>query len=184
MSATEGNMGTLEGNPPASAIGMIGAIWGILGVTAIIGSAVWRLTPYAIHAFDYSFSVMQWVVFVGFTIFMAFGEGYRGFQKAFSPRVAARALHLSKNPVPLRVIFAPFFCMGFFGATRKRKIVTWCLTTGIVILVILVRQLEQPWRGIIDFGVVLGLGWGIIAMWIFCAKAFFGSKFDRDPEVA
>lgn len=184
MSEIESNASAMQGNNTTSIVGMFGAIWGIIGVTAIIGSAVWRLTPYAIDAFDYSFSIIQWIVFVGFTIFMAFGEGYRGFQKAFSPRVAARALHLSKNPTALRIALAPLFCMGFFGATKKRKIVTWCLTTGIVILVILVRQLEQPWRGIIDFGVVLGLGWGIIAMWIFCVKAFCGNDFDRDPEVA
>jgi len=171
---------------PAGAhlLGLAGAIWGVAGITALIGSAIWRLSPIALEAFqEHTFSLVQWLVFVGFTIFMAVGEGYRGFQKQFSPRVAARARYLWQHPSPLRVVLAPLFCMGFFGATRKRKIVTWCLTSGIIILIILVRLLSQPWRGIIDFGVVLGLTWGLLAMWIFCLQAFWGKNFERDPEV-
>lgn len=176
--------GTVSHNGAITPLGALAATWGIIGVTAIIGSAVWRLSPLALEAWkEYPFNFWHWTLFVGFTLFMAFAEGYRGFQKQFSPRVAARALYLSKHPQPLRVLLAPLFCMGFFGATRKRKTVTWCLTTGIIILIILVRMLEQPWRGIIDFGVVLGLTWGILAMWIFSLQAFFGRDFDRDPEV-
>ncbi len=177
-------METTQIEETASAVGMFGAAWGLLGVTYIIGSAVFRLAPYMVASFDYQWNLWHWVLFVGFTFFMAYGEGYKGFQKAFSPRVAARALYLSKHPTPLRVILAPLFCMGFFGATRKRKIVTWCLTTGIIILIIIVRQLSQPWRGIIDFGVVLGLAWGTIALWVFAWKAFFIGGHDRDPEVS
>lgn len=173
----------VTGGAKASPIGAFGAAWGLLGVTAIVGSALWRLTPHALHAFDFEWSLLQWVVFVGFTVFMGYGEGYKGFQKAFSPRVVARSQHLMHHPTPLRLLLAPLFCMGFFGATKKRKIVTWCLTSGIVVLVLIVRQLSQPWRGIIDFGVVLGLGWGLIALWAFAFQAYLGRGFERDPEI-
>jgi hypothetical protein len=35
---------------------------------------------------------------------------------------------------------------------------------AIVGLVLLVGMLPQPWRGIVDAGVVVGLGWGIVAL--------------------
>lgn len=160
-----------------------GALWGILGVTLLIGSAVFRLSQRVIEAFDYEISLAQGVFAAAWLIFMVVGEGYRGFQKKFSPRVAARARYLYKNPKPLHVLLAPFFCMGFFHATRRRMIASWILTTMIVLLVLLVSQLPQPWRGIVDLGVVAGLGWGLVSLWVFCLKALFTQSFTVDPEV-
>ena len=37
------------------------------------------------------------------------------------------------------------------------------LDFGIVGLIVLIRKLDQPWRGIVDAGVVVGLGWGLVA---------------------
>ena len=36
------------------------------------------------------------------------------------------------------------------------------VTTGIVVMVVLARQLAQPWRGIVALGVVAGLVWGLV----------------------
>jgi hypothetical protein len=115
---------------------------------------------------------------------MAYAEGYRGFQKAFSPRVAARALYLKKNPCLLHVLLAPFFCMGFFHASRRRKITSFSVTSGIIVLILLVRLLPQPWRGIIDAGVVVGLAWGLISLIIFSYQAFTQKEFKYSPEVS
>ncbi len=54
--------------------------------------------------------------------------------------------------------------MALFHASRKRLIIAWLVYAGIVAIVIAVRQLSQPWRGIVDAGVVVGLSWGIIAI--------------------
>ena len=64
----------------------------------------------------------------------------------------------------VRSLFAPLFAMGFFHATRATKITAYVLTLAIVVLVILVHRLDQPWRGIIDAGVVVGLGWGVLSL--------------------
>jgi len=115
---------------------------------------------------------------------MGYSEGYRGFQLGFSPRIAARALWLSRNPSLLRGLLAPAFCMGFFGATKRRTLTSWCVLAGIVGIVSLVRLLPQPWRGIVDFGVVVGLTWGLLAMLVFAWQAV--SRRDRfavDPEL-
>ena len=163
-------------------IGSIAALWGVLGLSLILGSALWRLYPYAHELCGSAFSWYHWLALAFSLIFMGYSEGYKGFQLKFSPRVAARALYLKRHPSLARVVFAPLFCMGFFHATRKRLIVSYSLTCAIIVLIVLVRQLAQPWRGIVDAGVVLGLGWGLISVWLFTLLAFFGKGFDVSPE--
>lgn len=162
--------------------GAVGALWGIGGVVLLLGAAIYRLAPLAAEAIAYELGPVHWAVLVGFTAFMAYAEGYRGFQQRFSPRVAARAKYLRENPRPLLVLLAPFFCMGYFHATRRRKISSISLTAGIIMLIIMVRLLAQPWRGIIDLGVVVGLVWGEATILYFSALAFYGAGFSHPPE--
>lgn len=164
-------------------MGILGAIWGISGVSLLLGFAIYRLTPIALEIFQQPLTWYHWAVLIAWTLFMAFGEGYRGFQQAFSPRVAARARYLMQNPAPLHVLLAPLFCMGFIHATRKRKIVSTVLTLGIIALVLVVGLLSQPWRGIIDLGVVVGLTWGLVSLLAFSLKALTAAQYDHPPEV-
>jgi hypothetical protein len=164
-------------------MGILGAIWGLTGVLLLLGSAVYRLAPLAIAAYSYGFFWYHWLALFLILIFMAYAEGYRGFQKGFSPRVASRALYLKNNPRLLHVLFAPFFCMGFFHAFRRRKITSVSVTSGIIVLIILVRFLAQPWRGIIDAGVVVGLAWGLISLILFVLQAFSSKEFTYSPDV-
>jgi hypothetical protein len=163
-------------------IGIVGAAWGIVGLSLILGSALYRLYPYALELSETPLVWYHWLALGTSLLFMGYAEGYKGFHLKFSPRAAARALYLRNNPTVARVILAPFFCMGFFHATRKRKIVAYSLTAMIVLLIVLVRQLNQPWRGIVDAGVLLGLGWGLLSIWGFTAAAFFGKGFNVSPE--
>ncbi|NQV31227.1 MAG: hypothetical protein HQ515_00960 [Phycisphaeraceae bacterium] len=163
-------------------IGIIGAVWGIVGLSLILGSALYRLYPYAFELSETPLAWYHWLALGLSLLFMGYAEGYKGFHLKFSPRAAARALYLKNNPTATRVLLAPFFCMGFFHATRKRKIVAYSLTAMIILLIVLVRQLNQPWRGIVDAGVLLGLGWGLMSIWGFTIFAFFGKGFDVSPE--
>lgn len=161
---------------------IIGAIWGAAGVTLLITTAIYRLTPKAIDAIQSGLTTFQWIALVLWSIFMLISEGYRGFQKKFSPRTAARVKHLHDHPRPLHVLLAPFFCMGYFHATKKTRIVSICLTAGIALLVIAVSFVSQPWRGIIDTGVVLGLAYGISSFFIFLFQAFTNPAYPHSPE--
>lgn len=163
-------------------LGKIGAFWGIAGLSLLFSNALIRLYPYSKELNDFIFEWYHWAALFISLSFMGYAEGYKGFHLKFSPRAAARALYLMHNPTPVRIIFAPLFCIGFFHATRKRKIVAYTLTAMIILLIIGVRQLEQPWRGIVDAGVLLGLGWGLVSVWIFTYEAFFTSGYDVSPE--
>jgi hypothetical protein len=146
-----------------STFGDIAAWWGILGVVAFLGFAVFRLLPYALELTSYPLTWFHSLMIVISIVFMAHSEGYRGFQRSFSPRVARRAADLRAAPTALNALFAPIYCMGFYAASRRVMYTVYAITTIIVILVLIMRTVEQPWRGIIDAGVVVGLSWGTIA---------------------
>lgn len=154
--------------------GVFGAIWGISGVVALLMYAVVRLTPIAAEALDGSLGSLHYLGILASLVFFGYTEGYRAFQKQFAPRVVARALSLLDHATVPRVVLAPAFAMGYFGATRRRMIASWLLTAGIIVLIQLVGMVAQPWRGIIDLGVVVALLWGAAAIFIFALYALGG----------
>ncbi len=164
-------------------MGMIGSLWGLAGVTLLLGSAVYRLTPLAVQALTYDMLWYHWVFLAFILFFMSYAEGYRAFQQGFSPRVAARARYLRTHRNTLHLILAPLFCMGYFHAPKRRRVTSISVTVGIIVLVVLVRLLPQPWRGIVDAGVVVGLVWGLVSLLIFAVQAFRAQEFPYAPEV-
>ncbi len=163
-------------------LGKLAAVWGIGGMGLLLSEAIYRLAPIAVRTFDHPLGILHWGVLVTWVAAMLVMEGYMGFQRSFSPRFAARARYLAEHPNLVRSLFAPFFCMGYFHATRRVQIKSILLTIGIVALVVGVRQVDQPWRGIIDLGVVLGLTWGMVSIAFFTYLAFAKDGFDHSPE--
>jgi hypothetical protein len=137
--------------------------WGIGGTCLLLVDALVRLAPLAFEAVFSPLTLLHWVVLCSWVLMMAYAEGYRGFQLRFSPRVVARSAWLARSDRLGLRLAAPFVAMGLFHATRRRLVATWALVLGIIGLILLIRQLEQPWRGIVDAGVVVGLGWGLLA---------------------
>jgi hypothetical protein len=158
-------------------------LWAVIGISTLLGQAMFRLTPLAWQAWNQSLTLFQRGLFAFTVVFFAYAEGYRGFQKRFSPRVVKRAYYLGQNPSLWRVVFAPFFAMSLFGSTQRQQRVSWSLVVGITCLVILVRQLPQPWRGIVDAGVVVGLGWGLASVYVYLFKWFRESPEPEDLPV-
>ncbi len=150
----------------------LGLAWGLGGVLALLAFAIYRLAPLALEIFALRLNLLHWAA-LGFSVaYMSYAEGYKGFHLGFAPRVVLRALILGRSPSPGFVLLAPLFCMGFIHATTRRKLATFGLTTMIICFVALVRLLPQPWRGILDAGVVSGLGIGIGSIVYFIARAW------------
>lgn len=150
-------------------------VWAILGVVLFLAAAVVRLTPMAIEALRSGLGPLELTAYAASVVFLAWSEGYKGFQLAFSPRVVVRAWWIADNPRPLLVLSAPLVAMGMVYATRKRLLVNWTILIMVVVLVALVRGLDQPWRGIVDAGVVVGLTWGTVAILVFWWRAAAGA---------
>lgn len=145
------------------------AAWGVAWVCWLLGRAVWRLAPHAIEPWTQgSMSVGEQAIYLGWVVVNAYLEGYRAFQLRFCPRVVARAVHLGRHPKPLWIVLALPFCMSLFHSTRRQMTVSWSFIAALILVIWWVRTLPQPWRGIIDGGVVVGLIWGIAVFgWLF-----------------
>jgi hypothetical protein len=167
-------------------LGVIGVVWGLSGVVFILGYAIVRLFPVTMAAFELPWQWYHWIVLIGFVLFMAYSEGYRGFQLAFSPRVAARLKYLYDHPQPRHVLLGPLFCMGYFYIQKRRCIVIYSITASVIAIIVAVKLLSQPWRGIIDAGVLVGLTWGLITVLVYTQQAFSTTSakpFPYAPEV-
>lgn len=163
-------------------LGTLAVVWGLVAIGVLLGQAIYRLTLISLVGLSMPLCWYHWAVLAGWTLFMAYGEGYRGFQKSFSPRVAARAAYLLRHATVLRALLAPLFCMGYFHIERRRQIVVISVTLTVIGFIIGAHYLPQPWRGIVDLGVVIGLAWGVIALGVFTVQAFTG-RLSHAPEV-
>lgn len=163
---------------------LLGVTWGVGGVILLLTFAIYRLAPMAFELGSISLGVGHWLALAFSVVYMAWAEGYKGFHQAFAPRVVARARYLRDNPQPRLVALAPLYCMGFIYATRRRKLMSMGLTLMIICFIIIARMLPQPWRGILDSGVVVGLTLGIASILYFVVLAArYPERLTVSPEV-
>jgi hypothetical protein len=153
-----------------------GFLWGVFGVAAFLGMAVWRVTAYVMELGQYELSAPQWGILIVFTAYMVYAEGIKGFYRRFAPRVVARACYLREGSHPILSLLAPAFCMGYIHSNLRRRLTSFGVTGGIALLVVGVRHIPQPWRGIIDCGVVTGLLVGVLSVLWFGARALFSGE--------
>ena len=163
-------------------------LWATLGVVAVLVDAIVRLLPNAIEPLESTMSstldVRVGLAYVAAIVGLAYAEGYRGFQKRFSPRVVARAAWLARTRQPAwRIVAAPLLTMGLIHASPRRLIATWLLVAAIVGLIMLVSLLDQPWRGAVDAGVVVGLSWGSATLLLELVGLLRGRAPTIDPDL-
>ena len=164
-------------------LSVFAALWGLIGVLALLSFSVYRLGFIAATFFAYPANYWHWAALLVWLFFMAYSEGYKGFQLAFAPRVAARLHWLVINPKPWLVILAPLYAMGFIYASYKRMLISHMILVMVMVFVLLAEVLPAPWRAIVDAGVVLGLSWGIVAILVCTAKVLLCSADRVDPEL-
>ncbi len=159
-------------------------LWAVCGVLALLGQAILRLGSIAWEALSSGdMTTLQYGVGAVWITMNAYLEGYRGFQKKFVPRVLARAHHLATRPEPLASVLAPLYAMAFFSAARRAKIAAWGVTLLVLMAITVVRTIPQPWRGVIDAGVVVGLMWGVTSL-VWGAIARLSGEIPKgDPEL-
>lgn len=143
---------------------IFGFIWGIGGIVLLLVFAIVRLGGVALAAGDHTLTFWHWALAFGWLLYMVWAEGYKGFHLAFAPRVVVRAEYLARHPRTWHVLLAPLYCMGYIHATTRRRLLSVALTSMILCFVFLVRMLPQPWRGLVDAGVVAGLMVGVASI--------------------
>jgi hypothetical protein len=156
--------------------GAAAAAWGVAGQLLLFVAAIGRLFPVAREALTaHDLGAGGWLLTVATLAVLGYFMGHRGLQRGYAPRVVARAVHLARNPRPVHALLAPLYCMGLVHASRRRRIASAVLVVTMVGLVLLVRGLPQPYRGIVDAGVVLGLLWGAGSVVAFAVRAIAGN---------
>lgn len=167
-----------------TALSILGLTWGLSFICAVLVFAIVRLFAVTIDAYNnFPFYWYHWVTLAVVVVFMAHSEGYEGFQRNFSPRVVSRAWFLYHNPRPVLIALAPLFLVGYIHINPVRRRNILLLTFGIVVLIILIRYLPQPWRGIVDAGVVVGLTWGLVSMVVHGIRMLGSRSFAYSPEI-
>ena len=116
-------------------------------------------------------------------LWFAYVEGYKGFQRKFSPLVVSRSLTLHPRSPPHHLLLAPLYSMGMFHATKKRVIVSWSVTLGVAALVAGVKRMPYPWRNVVDAGVVVGLSWGMLSILVCYVMACIKGESPTDPSL-
>jgi hypothetical protein len=184
---------TTAADPPPDSVHLrdLGArwaivIWGVGGVIALLAQALVKLTPFALEPLAIgSLSLGQGALYAGWIVTNAYMEGYRGFQKRFTPRVVSRAFHLATRPRPSvgHVVLAPLFVMSLLHASRRGLVTAWGLVLGITAVVAVVRHLPQPWRGIVDGGVVVGLTWGAASLLVHLVATARAGRAAPPPDL-
>jgi hypothetical protein len=164
-------------------MGKLAAAWGVIGIVALLTQALVRLGPRAIEALRMDLDVVHWIVLAAWVAFMAHAEGYKGFHLRFSPRVVARAQTLVHSSSPLHRVLAPAYCMSLLYASRRGLVVAWCVVLGITALVAIVSRMSQPWRGIVDAGVVVGLAIGQASILFHAGRAMGGTPPPIAPDL-
>lgn len=159
--------------------------WGALGCAAYLAYGMKKVVPVVREGIAMIKTREQWALLVATLVFFAYVEGYRGFQKGFSPRVVSRAWAVSERSedAPMwHKLLAPMFCIGYFHGTRARIIASWAVTAAVFLVVVGVRRLANPYRAIIDAGVIVGLLWGSASVLILFARSLLeGRPPDFDP---
>eukprot|EP00315_Gephyrocapsa_oceanica_P054435 CAMPEP_0185508196 /NCGR_PEP_ID=MMETSP1366-20130426/43929_1 /TAXON_ID=38817 /ORGANISM="Gephyrocapsa oceanica, Strain RCC1303" /LENGTH=217 /DNA_ID=CAMNT_0028118529 /DNA_START=1 /DNA_END=654 /DNA_ORIENTATION=+ len=173
--------------PTADAARGLRTAWGVCGFLGILAQAIGRLAPIAMQPIlQRDITMLQWGLYGGTMAFFAYTEGYKAFQCKFSPLVVQRAMTLStRSPPPplLHSALAPFYSMGLFHASKKRKMVSWSISLGVACIIGLVKRLPYPWRSVVDAGVCTGLLWGGTSIGVIYLRALAGKSPGVDPEL-
>jgi len=149
---------------------IVTSLWGTAGVVYILLKAIKRVVPIALEPFGKGENAVpltqsQLFAYIVTCLWFAYVEGYKGFQKKFSPLVVSRSFTLQPTKSQFHhILLAPLYSMGLFHATKKRMIVSWSVSIGVAAIVAAVKRLPYPWRNIVDAGVVVGLSWGTLAI--------------------
>lgn len=138
------------------------AAWALAGVAAILGWAAFRLTSRGLPVVLEGLLPLQWVALAGSVAVFLYGEGVLALQRGWMPRVVARAEALGRARPRVLWLAAPLHAMGFVGVPIRVALRAWLGAGAIVVAVVLVRALPDPWRGIVDLAVATALAWGAL----------------------
>jgi hypothetical protein len=143
-------------------MGTLGSIWGVAGVLAVVAYAAARLSIRAQHIPSYDLVWYHWAALLLNTVILIYAKSYRAFRLRLAPRIGVKARDIRENPTIAKTIFAPLYCLGYFGSGSGVRFRMISITLVMVGLIVVVRYLPEPWRAVLDFGIAVALALGFV----------------------
>jgi hypothetical protein len=143
--------------------------FGLVVVAMTLAEASVRLGVRAVltvHAVGKGLHSAQYLLLALSVLAFGYGEGYRALHRRFVPHVIDRATTLARtHQRRLRDwLAAPLYMLCLVQAEPRVLRRGWLSVFSIVCAVVAVRELPEPYRGIIDAGVAVALGIGLFSL--------------------
>eukprot|EP00930_Biecheleria_cincta_P095980 TRINITY_DN87863_c0_g1_i1.p1 TRINITY_DN87863_c0_g1~~TRINITY_DN87863_c0_g1_i1.p1 ORF type:complete len:214 (-),score=20.73 TRINITY_DN87863_c0_g1_i1:36-620(-) len=179
-------MAEAVGSQPRQCCTAIVQVWAIFTWVIMFAKCIVDLTPGGFEPFQkQNLTSGQWAGYAAIALSIWLCEGIGAFQRSFSPMVVRRGYELNASSRCYEIVLAPFFSAGLFAATPTRLLKSWLLMAILIPgLALTVPHLPYPWRGAVDAGVVLGLGWGTAVIAILGLRGLVTGQWpDRSAEL-
>jgi hypothetical protein len=157
--------------PPLSARGLVVAAWAIGAIALSLVEAIWRLGARASATLQAGLEPHEWATLIVVVALFLYGEGVRALQRRFVPHVVNRTLVVARGGGAVASVLAPLFAMSLVHDAPRAMARAWVGVALIVVAVLAVREMPEPWRGVIDAGVASALSWGLGALLLQSARA-------------
>jgi len=150
---------------PPSASALVHAFIPCAFLTHTLTKSIRRLIPYTTAPLSTTSMTTIVPMYLAAASFFAYYEAYKGFHLKFTPMFVARSFNLHSQNVLYRYPLAVIYSTGLIESSRKRKITSVCVTAAVAVLVLISKRLAPLNRGILDVGVCVGLGGGVLSLW-------------------
>jgi hypothetical protein len=157
--------------PPLSARGLVVAAWAIGAIALSLVEAIWRLGARASATLRAGLEPLEWAALIFVVALFLYGEGVRALQRRFVPHVVTRTVAVARSGGAASALLAPLYAMSLVHDAPRAVARAWAGVALIVLAVVAVRELPEPWRGVIDAGVASALSWGLGALLLQSGRA-------------
>ncbi len=143
--------------------GIAAGTWGIIGFAFLVARALLGMSPEIREMLATPLNAWHQIGLVVIVLVFGLAKGYFIFRRRFCRSYASRIGELSLPPVKLLyAVLAPLYCLNLIGAERRQLIRGYAIVTGIVLMIISVKFIPTPWRGMILMGVAAALTWAAL----------------------
>jgi len=131
-------------------------------VAALFADAIYQLGRRGVITMRAGLEPIEWAALVVVFGLFVYGEGELALGRRWVPHTMRRARELDATSPLVHRLLAPLYAMSLIGAPRSAITRAWLGVALIVLAVLIVRELPEPWRGIVDLSVAAALAWGFM----------------------
>lgn len=139
------------------------------GVAAVFIEAIVQLSRRGVATLRAGLDPLEWLAFALLFVAFVYGEGVRALARRWVPAMLARARALGPASPLHEKLLAPLYAMSLIDASARTLVRAWIGVALIVLAVLAVRALPEPWRGIVDAAVAAAL---LVGLWAIVRGAF------------